>query len=234
MVSGRAHRSELSVVRKERIVATRWGALLPTVAASLAVSGGVLLATLVIHWRRGVALGDLTRDPAAISGVPVYTGFLSNMGMLFWSSTVAVCFFTATFVARRAATRPTGRFLYASGLLTLLLLMDDLFQLHERVFPLSLGIPEPIVFLGYGSMTLVYLTRFRRVILDSEYLLLGLALGCFGLSVAVDVLTDRELYLWEDGAKFVGIVTWLAYFARVSAQVLRRPRLVGARRPRIR
>jgi hypothetical protein len=166
--------------------------------------------------------------------MPVYTGFLSNMGMLFWSSTVAVCFFTATFVARRAATRPTGRFLYASGLLTLFLLMDDLFQLHERVFPLSLGIPEPIVFLGYLSVTFVYLVRFRGVILESDYLLLGLALGFFGLSVAVDVFTEGELYLWEDGAKFVGIVTWLAYFVRVSAQVPRRPRLVAARPPRSR
>jgi hypothetical protein len=135
MVSGPAHGSDVPVVRAERMAATRWRAVLPTVPTALAVSGSVLLATtLAIHWRKGVALGDLTRDPAAISGGPVDTGLLSNMGMLFWASTVAVCFFTATFVARRAATGPTGRFLYTSGLLTLLLLMDDLVQLHERLF----------------------------------------------------------------------------------------------------
>jgi hypothetical protein len=234
-VSGHAHRLDAPVPGTRPTIATnRWSALLPTVVAALAASGSVLLATLAIHWGKGVALGDLTRDPAAISGVPVYTGFLSNMGTLFWSSTVAICFFTATFVARRATARPIGRFLYASGLLTLLLLLDDLFQLHERVFPLSLGIPEPIVFLVYLSVTLAFLLGFRRVILEGDFLLLGLALGFFGLSVAVDVFTDRELYLWEDGAKFVGIVAWLAYFVRVSARVLHRPRLVAASSPRSR
>jgi hypothetical protein len=83
-------------------------------------------------------------------------------------------------------------------------------------------------------VTLAFLVGFRRVILEGDFLLLGLALGFFGLSVAVDVFTDRELYLWEDGAKFVGIVTWLAYFVRVSARVLRRPRLVAASSPRSR
>ena len=48
-------------------------------------------------------------------------------------------------------------------------------------------------------------------------------------AVAVDLFTEKGLYLWEDGAKFMGIVTWLAYFARVSAQVLRRPRPVAAK-----
>jgi hypothetical protein len=221
--------SAAAVERTERSWAARCRAILPTAGICLAVTGSFLLVILAIHWRKGVALGDLTRDPAAISGVPVYIGFLSNIGMLFWSATVAVCLFAATFVARSAAASPAGRFLYASGLLTLLLLFDDLFQLHERVFPLSLGVPEPIVFGGYLSVTLLYLVRFRRVILESDYLLLALALGFFGLSVAVDLFTEKGLYLWEDGAKFMGIVTWLAYFARVSAQVLRRPRPVAAK-----
>lgn len=229
MVPGRARMSAAAVERTERSWAARCRSILPTAGICLAVAGSFLMVILAIHWRKGVALGDLTRDPAAISGVPVYIGFLSNIGMLFWSATVAVCLFAATFVARSAADSPAGRFLYASGLLTLLLLFDDLFQLHERVFPLSLGVPEPIVFGGYLSVTLLYLVRFRRVILESDYLLLALALGFFGLSVAVDLFTEKGLYLWEDGAKFMGIVTWLAYFARVSAQVLRRPRPIAAK-----
>jgi hypothetical protein len=181
MVPGRVRMSGPAVERTERSWAVRCRATLPTAGICLAVAGSFLLVTLTIHLWKGVDLGDLTRDPADISGVPVYIGFLSNIGMLFWAATVAICFFVATFVARSAAASAARRFLYASGLLTLLLLFDDLFQLHERVFPLSLGVAEPVVFGGYLAVTLLYLVHFRRVILESDYLLLALALGFFGL-----------------------------------------------------
>jgi hypothetical protein len=77
---------------------------------------------------------------------------------------------------------------------------------------------------GYLVLALLYLMRFWAVILNSEYLLLGLAVFFLGISAVGDVLPIPVLgsYVVEDSAKFVGIVSWLAYFSRVSALALER------------
>ena len=49
------------------------------------------------------------------------------------------------------SSRPTRRLLAGAGLLTLLMLLDDLFQLHKPVVPDATGLPSPVV-----------LTRLRR------------------------------------------------------------------------
>jgi hypothetical protein len=65
-------------------------------------------------------------------------------------------------------------------------------------------------------------------ILASEYLILMLALGMFGISIFLDVLSIQDFevrYFWEqleifleDGFKFGGIATWLTYFVRYAIQ----------------
>ena len=108
-----------------------------------------------------------------------------------------------------------------SGIMTMILVLDDLFLLHEEIFPEHLGIPQKFVLLGYMGLTLVGIVVFRKSILGTEYLLLLIALGFFGLSVFVDVF-DHEIdalighwrYLFEDGFKFLGIVSWLGYYWR--------------------
>ena len=56
----------------------------------------------------------------------------------------------------------------------MLLLVDDLFMLHERIFPNQFGIDEIIVFLFYGLLFLVYLLLFRKVILETDHIYLSL------------------------------------------------------------
>lgn len=117
--------------------------------------------------------------------------------------------------------RRFSTFLLFSGTLTLILLIDDLFILHEEIFPIYLCISQKFILLGNMGLTLVGIVVFRKSILATEYLILLIALGFLRLSVFVDVF-DHEIdaliggwrYLFEDSFKFLGIVTWLGHFWR--------------------
>ena len=197
--------------------------ILPAILLILAISAVFIGAVLILHLWKGVRIDQLTRDPAAITGTRPYIGFLSNVGIFFWSATATVCFFGALLMAKQRNSLELERFLLASGLFTLFLGFDDTFLLHEDLLPNHLGIWEPLIYLGYAGVGLFCTVRFYRVILDTEYLLLLLALFLLGISASLDVVWDQHIFsipsriefLVEDGAKFTGIVSWLVYSARV-------------------
>lgn len=112
-------------------------------------------------------------------------------------------------------------FLLVGGLISLILLLDDLFLFHEIVFPLYFKIPEKIVFLSYGLMVLGYITRFRKLIFETDFIFLLFAFCFFGLSIIIDILDLRVSALFEDGSKLFGIVSWFGYFARTCFQAIK-------------
>lgn len=185
---------------------------------------GVLLLLYGIAQSNGIAIGTLTRDPTAVLQGEFYVGFLSNTGILLWSAAAAICLFAGTLLARNAYLLPWGRFLLASGGFTLLLLLDDLFLFHEEIAPHFLNMRERYVLLSYGILMTIYLAKFWKLILQSEFILFGIAGGCFVLSVFIDKNSFSWLpdpFLLEDGAKFSGIVFWLFYFSRTAFQTLK-------------
>jgi hypothetical protein len=106
-------------------------------------------------------------------------------------------------------------------------MFDDLYLLHEEVLPDHLHVPQKLVFAIYGGLVLVFLFRFRRMILDTDFVLLVAAFGFFALSVLVDLFVTPEEFtvfglpgrhLIEDGLKLLGIATWATYFVRTSIQ----------------
>jgi len=147
---------------------------------------------------------------------------LSSIGILFWTATATLCIFSAMLVTGRQNEVMLKPFLYVSGLFTLLLGFDDLFLLHERVFPNFIGLPEKAVLGSYAVFAVAYLIRFRTAIFETEYPLLGLALSFFGISVVIDAFHSegRDTAALEDFPKFVGIVSWFVYYARVSTFAL--------------
>jgi hypothetical protein len=52
-------------------------------------------------------------------------------------------------------------FLFWSGLITSMLLLDDFFLVHDALIPRYLGLSEKLIFLSYGMVTAWYLLRFR-------------------------------------------------------------------------
>ena len=182
----------------------------------------VLLALTFGSLVAGIPISYFTRDPSALMGVPFYIGLLSNLGILLWCSSAAICLFS--FMVFRGVVKNTevALFFLFSGILTIILLFDDFFLIHESVFPNYLNIPEKLFYAGYVPTLLTYLVRFRKIILKTEFLLLLLALTFFGLSIftdlfqqTFDILKPNLVDLIEDGSKFLGIVSWCAYFVRV-------------------
>jgi preprotein translocase subunit SecG len=187
----------------------------------LAISAVLVSLVLFLHFGKGIPIGNLTRDPTAILGSPFYTGFLSQIGIFFWSASATVCLFSAKVLSNEPESFKIRRFLFVSGLLTLILGLDDAFLLHEEAFP-RLGIPEKIVFASYAGFVLFYLARFYSIIVKTEYILLGMALIFFGGSIALDVLNlpGSNSFLIEDDLKLVGIVSWLSYFFRTGVSTV--------------
>jgi hypothetical protein len=187
----------------------------------LAVSGVLVGMVLFLHFWKGIPIGRLTRDPAAISGSPFYVGFLSQIGIFLWSASAAICMFSAKVLSHTGSLK-VKLFFLVSGLVTLALGLDDAFLLHEEVIPRFFGVPEEAVFVSYAGVVLLYLVIFYSVILKTEYVLLVMALAFFGVSVTLDVFEPPGIdpYLFEDGLKLVGIVSWLAYFFRTGASAL--------------
>jgi hypothetical protein len=198
--------------------------LRPTLVAICIMAALVLGIVVTFQLWGNVPIPYLTRDVTAVADVPSYIGLLSNLGIVLWSASAALCFFSG--VMTKNSDRVNSIFFHCSGGLTMLLLLDDLFLIHENA-PSLIGIAEEILYGIYGMLILLYVVTFRHYILQTDYLLLIFAMGLFGFSLAFDFLHiatllpyDALTYLLEDGAKFVGIAFWLAYFAHTSARVL--------------
>lgn len=192
---------------------TSWTGIKLILAISAALIGMVLL---LHHWK-GIPIQFLTGDPLSISGDPVYTGFLSQIGVFLWAAAAGICLFSANVLPKGSDCSKIRRFLFVSGMLTLLLGLDDMFLLHEEVFP-RFGIPEKAVFSGYASLLIFYLIRGYKTLLKTEYVLLGMAFVCFGGSIVLDLWEPPGIdpFLFEDSVKLVGIVSWLVYFFKTA------------------
>lgn len=161
---------------------------------------------------------DLLRDPAAVLGGPAYVGVISTLGLLLWGCTAALCLYTAA-----AQQNARGFWLFAGGV-TLMLLADDWLLLHENAFPVYLGLSEYYLYGAYALAVAYYLIHFRQVLLRAEYWLLLIALGGFAASLGIDLIDGiiyvPGFYLFEDGAKLIGIASWLMFHARLSVSFI--------------
>lgn len=181
-----------------------------------------------------ISLSDFTYDVTVLGGLPFYAGILSQLGIMFWSATAAVCVLAFLLLKRQNKNGPTKRFLFHTIAFTIFLLLDDAFIFHEDIAPNYLGIDQNIIFVLYLLVYLVFFLVNISEILTSEYLLLGFAMVLFAASIFIDVahlehyglqglfFSERFQTFLEDGLKFAGIVTWFVYFIRYSIQSLER------------
>lgn len=189
--------------------------LISVLAVSYIFIFGLLISVAIIGAHYNIPVAKFTRDPTAILGGHPFTGVISSIGILFWCSTLAICFFSAA-IHRKNGGAIASRFLIFSGLLTLLLLLDDLFMFHEVIFPRYFHISEKAVYLGYFVLTSMYFLKFKGVIAKTEYTLLLISYVFFALSMGSDIFLPQKglEFIVEDGFKLFGIVTWFIFFIR--------------------
>lgn len=179
-------------------------------------------------------------DPLALVDAHPLLGFVSNLGILIWAGAAGICLVTALVVANGSEPQhaEAHRFFLASCALTTLLVLDDTYQVHERIIPTLLDRGQTFVLVGYVVVVAAYVWRFRASLLAAEWIVFALSGACFALSMSIDLVPvavsllpgdaaiDKETIGWEiarfveDGAKLVGIVLWLAFYASAAAGAL--------------
>lgn len=85
-------------------------------------------------------------------------------------------------------------FLFFSSLLNTYLLFDNFFQLHEHYFYMYFNMDEKIIYLALGVATLTLVHKFKQTILQTNYIIMLMALGLFAISIAADgILAPLEI-----------------------------------------
>lgn len=182
-----------------------------------------LLTAVFASTVKNIPLDTFTKDPLSISNAPFYFGFFSNLGIMFWTASIMTCWFVAYRVFY-SGTKNDFRFMLWSGIVTLIMTVDDLFQLHETVMPAYFSISSNMVYITYINIYLIYFIRFRKKILKSEFITLIIAFLFLGLSTIIDLLPlpiPKDTFL-EDALKLFGTVSWFVYYFRTSNEVLDR------------
>lgn len=163
-----------------------------------------LIALAVVSWRTGISIEILVRESKADAEHP-FVGLLWDTGVLLWTSTSAICLFTAIALRKwQGASRDAGLFMSA-GLFTAVLLIDDFFLIHE-----SLNSSRYLL-LAYLVVVGALFVGFRDPILSYEYELLLIALSFFGLSLLVDVLqspVEQRIGDWRNSDRGWVQIPW--------------------------
>jgi len=153
----------------------------------------------------------VVRDLAQTCDLPIGVGLIANLGYLLWIAAAAICLFTAC----SQVSRPRGRvreLLLAGGSLSLILCLDDMFLLHDR------HISPNVLYLFYIVFSLLILFRYRDLLwrLSGPIFLLSVIL--LGTSLLFDKFQEAlpvayaEGQVFEEGAKFLGIASWLLFW----------------------
>lgn len=220
-----------------RQVRSLWPALLGMGTVLFAL--GMVL--VVIYVQTDVNPHHLVADAHEIAFLPEYVGMYSSAGVLLLWTAGIVSLVTGAVVRGGGTPGRVSSFHTALGLLLCLLAADDLFVLHEWAGLLmaeAIGAGEvgfersrleAIVFAGIGVLWLVWIARYWRTILRTEFVLLGLGMAAFGSSVAIDLSAyvfpklepgtpQRRLVLalLEELLKLAGIFLMLAYALRLG------------------
>ena len=100
----------------------------------------------------------LTGDPANYHMFHPLTGILSNIGIILWSSTAAICLFTCVLIKNHDENAKITEFYLYSGALSFILLLDDFFMLHDRL------LWQRPLYLLYLLLILYFFYRYHSII----------------------------------------------------------------------
>jgi hypothetical protein len=167
----------------------------------------------------GIKPTFLLRDLADIAKINPLYGFFSTIGSFFWFAAASVCLFSAI-TLRQLKSKVTFDFLMYSGILSVYMAFDDMLLFHDYIAPIYLNIPEKFILAFILVAFIVYLLKFYKSILATNYQFFVLSIFFFSISQLVDMTPRGWLFgfygnsriLSEEVPKWLGITSWLSYF----------------------
>ena len=188
----------------------------------------ILISAVVVSIEMGLPISVLTKDPLSVTGQHPFTGVISNLGIVLWAFSCSIGFFTYGILKVRSKDGIRNNFILLGAVISFAFLFDDLFMFHEWIFPKVFGLNEKIVLVLYALLLIFYTVNFRKQILSRDITLLFCFFVGFTVSVAIDLVPDTYFtwhYLFEDGPKFLGIVSWFGYQVTNCLLELKSPQL---------
>lgn len=169
---------------------------------------GVAIAMVAIaSWFLGEPAAVFTREPQEVLKGPLYVGSFSNLGGIVWFGAAAIMSFAGSL-------KPLDRgALILAALLTWAMGLDDVYMLHDRVYP-KLYLNERVVSAAYFVVVGVIVLRYYRQLAYSTLVGMAIAVICWVLSAVLDHFFNQIGQLAEDGIKFIGIAVWAAAWTR--------------------
>jgi hypothetical protein len=191
----------------------------PTLLISTAVALGGSVLTVLIAEMTDNPIWKLAKDPSEVMNFPSYIGMLSNWGVLLWMTAAAICLFTAMIMRRSGDSSQARQFIFTSGILSLILAVDDLYRLHDWLLPRMLHISEFFFYLLYLVLIAGYLFLSLRQIHRYEYILFWISTSLLAISRRMFLpIPFLNAYMTTgDMLKYFGIVFWLAFFYRTAS-----------------
>lgn len=182
-----------------------------------------------------IPIATFTRDPAVIGNINPLAGIASHLGILVLTASGAICVFSWAILQSNRSTKKFSLFLLGLGSFSLLLGLDDLFMLHESIYPRLFRVSENVILLIYGMLVIGGIVKSWRTILQTDYSIFLVALIFFALSLLVDAFPEaietiigQWRILLEDGFKLLGIIGWFGYSWRASMQALKKVQTLQA------
>ena len=175
-----------------------------------------LFLILYVSVKSGIEPSDVTRDYNGVYNFEIYVGFISNLGIFMWCTTLALTWFAWYLLSELKGLEKVSIFYWWSGFITLVLAVDDLFQFHEVILPRYFGLPEYSIYIVYLISLLIYSIKYHVKLFNQNVIFVFLAYVCFGLSMLLDYLEIKvpfETYV-EDSLKFAGVCIWTLYFVK--------------------
>ena len=148
-----------------------------------------------------------------------YLGWLTGVSEILWCVIIAICAFTLSLLP--PLRHQSRRFLRASALLLSILFFDDRFRLTLIISALAnkIGVSSTIVEIGiyflYGSLLVIYIRQFWKIIRRTPYLPLIVGFLLFVFSSVVDltpIYSPGTHAMLEDGSKLLGQINIALYF----------------------
>ena len=202
------------------VLRAQWRESRPWILFTLVLSALATALFLVMTLYQGIDAQVLVRDITVMAGVRIQTGSISQLALFGWAGASSLAVF--------AALTYTGRWRAYFGLLSFLsvhLLLDDAFMLHETFYP-RVGIPEWATFLAYGVAVGWIAARYLDLVCRSSMVLFALAIGLFVASTVVDLFGTLQSPGWyfglEELLKFSGTIAWMVYLGHTAHLTARR------------